>query len=116
MAGKKKRQMRGKKEATIGLGKFYVSEKEDLGGIAVPYSPTKVYEVCGLKPGRRPRILYRDKIGDMWSSTLTSFARAVREVPEPSDWGEFKGVVNLMEDAEDLLSARNEGYIILGDG
>ncbi|MCK1562770.1 hypothetical protein IVB08_01930 [Bradyrhizobium sp. 173] len=104
-----------KNETAIELGKFYVSENEDLGGIAVPYSSTKVYEVCGVKPGRHPRILYRDKLGDMWSCTLTSFARVVREVPEPSDWGEFKASpVSLMNDAEDLLAARDEGYIILG--
>jgi hypothetical protein len=104
-----------KKETPIELGRFYVSEKEDLGGAAVPYSPTKVYEVCGAKPGRHWRVLYRDKLGDMWNCTLGSFARAVREVPEPSDWGEFKTcAVSLMNDAEDLLAARDEGYIILG--
>ena len=65
------------------MGKFYVSEKEDLGGVAAPYSPTKVYEVCGVKPGRRWRILYRDKLGDVWSCTLTRFARAVRMQPWP---------------------------------
>jgi hypothetical protein len=104
-----------KKETAIELGKFYVSEKEDLGGAAVPYSSRKVYEVCGVKPGRHSRVLYRDKLGDMWSCTLTSFARAVQEVPEPSDWGEFKAsAVSLMNDAEDLLAAREGGYIILG--
>jgi hypothetical protein len=112
---KPSRKRSPKKETTIELGKFFVSEKEDLGGIAVPYSSTKVYEVCGVKPGRHWRVLYRDKLGDMWSSTLTRFARAVREVPEPSDWGEFKAsAVSLMNDAEDLLAARDEGYIILG--
>ena len=31
------------------------------------------------------------------------------------DWGEFKAsAVSLMNDAEDLLAAREEGYIILG--
>jgi hypothetical protein len=113
MADKKRRQMANVKETPIKLGRFYVSEKEDLGGLAVPYSPTKVYEVCGIKPGRILRVLYRDKLGDMWSSTLTSFARAVREVQEPSDWGEFKGVASMMNDAEDLLEARDEGYVIV---
>ena len=112
---KPSRKRAPKKETSIELGRFYVSEKEDLGGAAVPYSPTKVYEVCGVKPGRHWRVLYRDKLGDMWSCPLARFARLVREVPEPSDWGEFKtGAVSLMNDAEDLLAAREEGYIILG--
>jgi hypothetical protein len=112
---KRSRKLAMKKETPVALGKFYVSEKEDIGGVAVPYSPTKVYEVCGLRPGKHWRVLYRDKLGDMWSCTLTRFVRAVREVPEPCDWGEFKGsAVSLMNDAEDLLAARDEGYFILG--
>jgi hypothetical protein len=110
----KKRRRKINNETPIKLGKFYVSEKEEMGGVALPYNPTKVYEVCGIKPtGKHWRVLYRDKLGDMFSCTLTRFARSVREVPEPRDWGELKGIGSIMNDAEDLLAAREEGYVIM---
>ena len=95
------------KETAVRLGGFYVSEKEDLGGIAVPDSPTKVYEVYATKPGR---VSYRDEIWRLLELHSQVFELAVREVPKPVGWFANRSAQSILEDVIDFVDAKRGGY------